>query len=478
MYDIPFPSLKAIQDEIAQGKLTCLAVVQQYLNRIEECKSLNAFIEVYADEAIQQAKDIDKKIAEGKAGSLHGMVLSLKDTIAQKGKGLGASSKILSGFKSLFHSTATQRLLEEDCIIIGRTNCDEFAMGSSNETSFYGKVLHPHDPTKVPGGSSGGAAVSVASGCCLAALGSDTGGSIRQPASLCGLVGLKPTYGRVSRYGLIAYASSFDQIGPLTLCVDDAKEILKVISGQDDNDATSSIRDANFESAGDSNQKKTIAYPKEVLEHEGLDPEIKERFFQTLEQLKEQGHEVKPFSFPYLEFAVPTYYVLTTAEASSNLSRFDGIRYGYRSEQANDIEETYVKSRSEGFGPEVKRRIMLGTFVLSSGYYDAYYTKAQKARAIMKAKTEEVFENCDFIFLPTAPGTAFGLGEKSKDPIAMYLSDIFTVQANITGIPAISLPLAKHSNGLQYGFQLMAPAFEEGNMLRFSQQIMELSKEI
>ena len=470
-----YHSLSSIKNDLTSGKLTVKDLVVSYLDRIEKNKKLNAFREVFADEAKDRAVDIDEKIKLKKQGKLAGMVIALKDNICVKGHAAGASSKILDGFVSPYSSTIAERLLAEDAIIIGRTNCDEFAMGSSNENSAFGNVLNPHDNTRVPGGSSGGSATAVAADLCLAALGTDTGGSIRQPASFCGVIGMKPTYGRISRYGIIAYASSFDQVGPLTHCVEDAAIILEVISGVDEFDSTLSSQPVPEYSKEikSSSAKPKIAYLKDCLEKDGLDPEIKKRMEEIIEGLKKQGHIVEPVEFPFLDFLVPTYYVITTAEASSNLSRYDGIRYGYRSKNATDLESTYKKSRAEGFGKEVQRRIMLGTFVLSAGYYDAYYSKGQKVRRLLQNKTMEILSKYDLILLPTTPGTAFKFGENSADPIKMYLEDIFTVQANLTGLPAISLPIGKHSNGLPFGVQLVGRKFEESKMFSFSEYLMK-----
>jgi aspartyl-tRNA(Asn)/glutamyl-tRNA(Gln) amidotransferase subunit A len=470
-----YNTLSEIQAELFSGRLTCEGLVNQYLQRINDRKDLNAFLEVFEDSAKVQAKNLDEKLKTRKPGKLAGMVIGLKDNICYKGHKVSASSKILEGFESIYSATVVDRLLAEDAIIIGRLNCDEFAMGSSNENSAYGKVKNPWNTKTVPGGSSGGSTAAVAADLCLAALGSDTGGSIRQPASFCGVVGLKPTYGRVSRYGLIAYASSFDQIGPITKNVDDAALILEVIAGQDEKDSTLSSKSVeaysqNFDFQG----KARVAYIKDCIEKEGLDPEIKSKLEETINKLREQGHVVEAVDFPYLDYLVPSYYVLTTAEASSNLSRFDGVHYGYCSPNAVDLESTYKKSRTEGFGPEVKRRIMLGTFVLSAGYYDAYYSKAQKVRRILTEKTNEILSQYDFILLPSTPGTAFEFGQKSGDPIKMYLEDIFTVQANLTGIPAISVPSGIHSNGLPFGMQLMAAKFQESKLLAFSKLLMSL----
>ncbi len=464
-------SLTEIQHDLKAGSTTCVAMVNTYLKRIEEQKDLNAFLEVYDNEALKHAEAIDVKIKDGTAGRLAGMVMGLKDVLCLKDHKVSASSKILEGFQSLYTCTAVQRLIEEDIIIIGRLNCDEFAMGGSNENSAYGNVLNPISKSHVPGGSSGGSAVAVKAGLCHAALGTDTGGSIRQPASYCDIVGLKPSYGRISRYGLIAYASSFDQIGPLTNSVEDAALLLEIMAGHDEYDSTvSSEPVASYSKMLERNQKGRFAYIKECLESEGVDIEIRNRMKEVINELIHDGHTVEAVSFPYLDYLVPTYYILTTAEASSNLSRFSGVLYGYRSPNASDNTSTVFKSRSEGFGAEVKRRIMLGTFVLSAGYYDAYYAKAQKMRRLIKDLTSKILDDYDFILLPTTPRPAFKFGENT-DPVAMYLEDIFTVQANLTGLPAISLPLGQHSSGLPFGMQLIGRKFEEGDLLSISHHI-------
>ncbi len=467
-----YRSLVAIQEALKNTAISCETLTQSYLDRIAENAHLNAFLEVFDTEALAQAKSVDEKLQNGTAGRLAGMVIGLKDNICYKGHQLSASSNILKGFESLFSATAVERLLAEDAIIIGRTNCDEFAMGSSNENSAFGNVLNPIDNSKVPGGSSGGSAVAVAADLCLATLGSDTGGSIRQPASFCGVVGYKPTYGRVSRWGLIAYASSFDQIGPFTHTVEDSALLMEIIAGTDKHDSTVSTKEVSEYSKLTPQKGAKIAYIKDCLESEGLDLEIKTHLEQQIKSLRAQGHTVEPVDFPYLDHMVPVYYVLTTAEASSNLARFDGVHYGYRSEGAKDLPSTYKKSRTEGFGEEVRRRIMLGTFVLSAGYYDAYYTKGQEVRRMLQEKTNEIFEEYNFILSPTTPHTAFEIDRKCADPTVMYLEDIFTVQANIVGCPAISLPTGTHSNGLPFGIQLMAPSFKDGELLAFSNQIM------
>lgn len=453
---------------------TVLNILEGYLAAIEANKDLNAFLEVFDASAREKAIQVDEKLKSGTAGKLAGMVIGIKDNLCYKDHKVSAASKILEGFESLFTATAVQRLLDEDAVIIGRLNCDEFAMGSSNENSAFGVVKNPIDKTKVPGGSSGGSAAAVAAGLCTAALGSDTGGSIRQPASFTGTVGLKPTYGRISRYGLIAYASSFDQIGPFTNSVEDSALLLEIMAGEDDFDSTVSSKKVEEYSAFNETGKLKVAVIKESYEMEGMDPEIKAQMEKTIDQLKSDGHEVEFVSFPYLDYMVPTYYVLTTAEASSNLSRFDGVHYGYRSQDAVGVEETYKKSRSQGFGPEVQRRIMAGTFVLSHGYYDAYYTKGQKVRRVLQDKTNEILSQHDFILLPTTPTTAFGI-DSMKDPISMYLQDIFTVHANLTGNPAISLPLGNHSNGLPFGVQVIADHFDEKRLFDFSKYLENLA---
>ena len=471
-----YTSLAQIQADLSFSKITVSSLVESYISTIEKSKNLNAFLEVFADESIANAKALDEKIKTGNAGKLAGLVIGIKDNICYKDHKCSASSKILEGFVSLYNSTVVERLLAEDAIIIGRLNCDEFGMGSSNENSAYGNVLNPIDNSRVSGGSSGGSVAAVAANLCLAALGTDTGGSVRQPASFTGLVGLKPTYGRISRYGIIAYASSFDQVGTVTHTIEDAAKIMEVIAGNDEYDSTASSSEVPaYSTLLDFNKKIKIAYFKECIESEGLNPEIKKRSQDIIQILKDKGHTVQEVEFPYLEYLVPSYYVLTTAEASSNLSRYDGIHYGYRSPNAFDLESTYKKSRSEGFGKEVKRRIMLGTFVLSAGYYDAYYSKAQKVRRILKDEVDKILSQYDFILMPTTPDAAFKFGENSNDPIKMYLEDIFTVLANLAGVPAISLPVGKKKDGLPFGIQLLAKEFDEANLLAFSNYLVNNS---
>ena len=466
-----FRSFIEVQEALAKNKTTCLEITNTFLAKIEEYKHLNAFVEIFNNEALNRAKEIDKKIKTGTAGRLAGMVLGIKDNICYKGHSVSASSRILNGFESLFSATVIKKLIAEDAIIIGRLNCDEFAMGSSNENTIYGPVKNPMDIKKVPGGSSGGSAAAVSAGLCLAALGSDTGGSVRQPAAFCGVVGLKPTYSRVSRSGLIAYASSFDQIGPITNNVEDAALLLEVISGQDNYDNTVSKRSIEkYSTFNLKNKPKNIAYIKECFELEGLDSEIKTSILNKIEQLKNEGNNIVPISFKFLDYLIPTYYVISTAEASSNLARYDGIHFGYRSENTKELEETYIKSRTEGFGEEVKRRIMLGTFVLSSDYYDSYFTKAQKIRRLIQNETNKMFKKYDFVISPTTPHTPFNIGEVRTDPTTMYLEDIFTVQANLSGNPAISVPVDTHSNGSSINMHLMANHFKEKELLDFARK--------
>jgi aspartyl-tRNA(Asn)/glutamyl-tRNA(Gln) amidotransferase subunit A len=466
-----FSSIEQYHAQLQEGNVSCLQTVEHYLSCIHSNKQLNAFIEVYEEEAVQKAMQLDAKRKSGAMpGKLFGVVIGLKDVICYKDHKISASSDILKNFTSIYSATAVERLLAEDAIIIGNLNCDEFAMGSTNENSSYGKVLNALDETRVPGGSSGGSAVAVQAGLCMVSLGSDTGGSVRQPADFCGIIGLKPTYGRISRYGLIAYASSFDQIGIFGNSIADVAIMLEVMAGADDYDSTVSQKEVPLYSSLLSTDKKfRFAYLEEALNHPSLDPEISTAIKNRIEQLRTEGHEVRSVQFELLDYIVPAYYVLTTAEASSNLSRFDGIKYGYRTSVPGvELTDFYKQTRSVGFGKEVKRRIMLGTFVLSAGYYDAYFTRAQKVRKILTEKIQLIFNDFDFILLPTSPVTAFKAGEKLDDPISMYLADIYTVMANLIGIPAISIPLFKHSNGMPFGLQVMANRFNEVPLLQVS----------
>jgi aspartyl-tRNA(Asn)/glutamyl-tRNA(Gln) amidotransferase subunit A len=484
-----FTTIKAFHTALQNGQTTCVEAVLFYTKAIAENAHLNAFLEVYETEAIERAKQLDVAAAKGElTGPLHGVIVGLKDVIAYKGHQLTASSKMLGNFESVYNATVTEKLLAAGAIIIGRQNCDEFAMGSSNENSAFGPVLNAADTNKVSGGSSGGSAVAVQAGLCMISLGSDTGGSVRQPADFCGVVGIKPSYGRISRYGLIAYASSFDQIGIFSTNIEDAALVLEVIAGPDEYDSTVSqlsvkpysqaVASGIANLASDSNgktKKYKLAYFKEALYHPSLDPAIQQSILAFIQTMQAAGHTVEAIDFNLLEYVVPTYYVLTTAEASSNLSRYDGVRFGHRTGQEGiDLTEMYKASRSEGFGEEVKRRILLGTFVLSEGFFDAYFTKAQQVRQLLKQRTDTIFSEYDAILSPTVPAPAFNIGEKSDDPIEMFLADIYTVYPNLVGIPAISIPLFKHPNGMPFGLQLMTRSFDEINLLQLSAQLMQL----
>lgn len=472
-----YATFRDIRNDLQHGLVTCGDLVRHYLDNIKKKSHLNAFLSVYEEEALQRAAEVDKKIKDGSAGKLAGLVVGLKDVLAYKDHPLQASSKILNGFISQFNATAVQRLLDEDAIIIGRQNCDEFAMGSSNENSAFGPVLNDIDNERVPGGSSGGSAVAVMADMCQVSLGSDTGGSVRQPAAFCGLFGLKPTYSRISRFGLVAYGSSFDCIGVFGKSIEDIALVLEVIAGGDEFDSTVSQEKvpAYIQDLQSSNTKKyKVAYLREI-ESEGLQPEIRKNIVDKLEQLKKAGHTVEPVDFTLNEYVLPTYYILATAEASSNLSRFDGVRYGYRTSNPHDLHEMYKKTRAEGFGKEVQKRILLGTFVLSASYYDAYYTKAQKVRRLIRDEMKNILSKYDFIVMPITPTTAFKLGEHSGNPVEMYLADLFSVQANVAGVPAISLPCGKDKQGLPIGLQVIADDFEESELFKFSDLVMKMN---
>lgn len=469
-----FQSFDDIKKSIANKDTDCTAIVNYYLKNIQTKAHLNVFVEVYTQSALKQAEIIDGKISLGKAGKLAGMVIGIKDVLCYAGHQVNSSSKILEGFESQFTATAIQKLIDEDAIIIGRLNCDEFAMGSSNENSIHGRVLNAIDETRVPGGSSGGSAVAVQAGMCTVSLGSDTGGSVRQPAAFTGVVGIKPTYSRVSRHGLIAYASSFDTIGIFSTTVKDNALVMEVMAGPDEFDSTVSRKPVpNYSELLHFDKSVKVAYLKETLESDSLQEEIRVNTIAVLNRLKEEGHQVEEVAFPLLQYALPTYYILTTAEASSNLSRFDGIKFGYRTPHAHNLESMYKLTRSEGFGEEVKKRIMLGTFILSASYYDTYFTKAQKVRQLIKANTEDLLTKFDYIIMPTTPSTAFKFGEHSDDPIAMYLEDLFTVQASVSGVPSISVPNGVDKNGLPIGLQIMANSFKEAELYAFANYLME-----
>ena len=477
-YNSTFSSIDTFHQHLLNGTVTCVLAVEHFLKQIADNAKLNAFTAVFENEALTKAAELDKKLADSKTLlPLHGVVIAIKDVIAFEGQTVTAASKILSGFQSIYHATVVQRMLDAGAIIIGACNCDEFAMGSTNENSAYGPVLNALDNERVPGGSSGGSAVAVQAGLCMLSLGSDTGGSVRQPADFCGVVGLKPTYGRVSRYGLLAYASSFDQIGIFGTNVHDVALLLNNIAGPDEMDGTCSalpVEDYTLREVAD--KKYRFAYLTPTIELPGLDPEIRENIETLFTQLRAEGHAVEAVPFTLLEHVVPAYYVLTTAEASSNLGRYDGIRFGT---QANDVKlaltDFYKTNRSQGFGKEVQRRIMLGTFVLSAGYYDAYFTKAQQVRRLIFEQTEAIFRDFDAILMPVSPTTAFKLGEKTTDPVAMYLADIYTVFANLAGVPGMAIPMFTHSNGMPFGVQVLVNRFNELSLHRISGKLTTLN---
>jgi aspartyl-tRNA(Asn)/glutamyl-tRNA(Gln) amidotransferase subunit A len=471
-----FTSIKDYHAALKSEHTTCTQAVKYYLDQIATQENLNAYLEIFSKEALDQAAVLDAERKQGiRLGKLHGVIIGIKDVLSYKGHRLSAASKILENYTAVYTATAIQKLIDEGAIIIGRQNCDEFAMGSSNEHSAYGPVKNAIDISKVPGGSSGGSAVSVQAGLSMISIGSDTGGSVRQPADFCGVVGLKPSYGRISRYGLIAYASSFDQIGIFSKTIDDAALVLEVMAGEDNFDSTVSSKPvpAYSKEIGKTTSLKRIAYFKETLFHPGLDAEIKMQIENYLKELEAKGYIVEAIDFSLLSYLVPTYYVLTTAEASSNLSRYDGIKFGHRTKESiADLNDLYKKTRTEGFGEEVQRRILLGSFVLSAGYFDAYFTKAQQVRQKLVDLTNTVFSKYDLILSPTVPTTAFGIGENNHSATEMFLADIYTVYANLVGIPAISIPLFTHSNGMPFGLQVMSASFNEVSLLSFSKEQM------
>lgn len=458
-----------LREMILCGEVTAEELTSQVLDRIEEQEeAINAYISIFPEQAISQAREIDRRIEAGdKVGVLAGIPVAVKDNICVQGSLTTCGSYILSNFIPPYDATVVQRLRVEDAIIVGKANMDEFAMGSSSETSYFGPVKNPYDPTRTPGGSSGGSAAAVAMGEAILALGSDTGGSVRQPAAFCGVVGMKPTYGRVSRYGLVAYASSLDQIGPLAKDVADCALLLRVIAGHDPRDSTSVDLEVPDYLASLNPQVSgmRIGLPREYFA-EGLDPEVERAVKEAVARLEELGAQVEEVSLPHTDYAIAAYYIIATAEASSNLARYDGARYGHRSSNPRDLAEMYAQSRSEGFGEEVKRRIMLGTYVLSAGYYEAYYRKAQKVRTLIKEDFDRAFRGCDVLITPTSPTPAFRLGEKLDDPLTMYLSDIYTISVNLAGIPAISVPCGLSSSGLPIGLQILGKPFDEETILR------------
>ena len=467
-----YGSLENIQAEIQGSNLSCVSLVKHYLTNIDNNKNLNAFIEVFADEALARAADIDHKFANNTNGKLAGLVVGIKDLICYKDHKVNAASKILDGFHSLYSATAVQRLIDEDAIIIGRQNCDEFGMGSASENSAYGPVRNGLNQEHVAGGSSGGSAVAVQMDMCAVSLGTDTGGSVRQPASFCGVIGLKPTYSRISRNGLTAYASSFDTIGIISNFIEDNEKVLAVIAGKDEKDSTSSDKIYKIVEDDLSIAKKFCYY--EDLISNGVADEVVNAFNMLLEKLRAQGHYVEAIPFPWQDYTLPAYYLLTMAEASSNLSRYDGVRYGHRAKNRATFNDLYAQTRSEGFGQEVKRRILLGTFILSAGYYDAYVAKAQKIRTQIRQYTLDLFNQYDFLLSPTAPTAAFKIGTKRENPVEMYLEDIFTVQASLAGIPAISIPFKEKIDNLPFGLQISANEFDENSLYRIAKHIIDL----
>lgn len=504
-------NLLSDREKILSGKESLPDLVQSYLDNIKKTNpEVNAVVSYDEQQALKRAREIQKKIENNSAGSLAGAVIGIKDVICEKGKKVTCSSKMLENFESVYDATVVEKLQKEDAVLVARTNMDEFAMGSSTENSIFGATRNPSNREYVPGGSSGGSAAAVAAAMCNASLGSDTGGSIRQPASYCGVVGLKPTYGRVSRNGLVAFASSFDCIGPFTNSVKDAAVILKSIAGQDPMDQSSANQPVeDYPALLEEQEKMTIGVPDEYF-GEGLDPEIRSRVEDTLKELEKQGHSIKKVSLPHTDYGIATYYILATAEASSNLARYDGVRYGHRAdfskveedlkqeqlgiekrlevakgatreqliEEMNKIDSPlirlYKQSRTEGFGTEVKRRILLGTYVLSAGYYDAYFAKAQKVRRLIQNDFKTAYSEVDVIISPTAPTTAFKLGENQDDPLQMYLNDIYTITANLAGICGISVPAGTHSNGLPIGIQFLGDSFQEIKILKAAREVESL----
>ena len=457
---------RKLRDRIETGEISCETLVTAYLEKINQ-SNLNAFITVLDEHALDRAKTVDQKIRSGSAGPLAGMIVAVKDIFSTKDVRTTCGSKILSNYMPPYDAHVVSKLKEADAIIIGKTNMDEFGMGSSNENSAYDPVKNPVDPERIPGGSSGGSAAAVAADLAMTALGSDTGGSVRQPAALCGVVGLRPTYGRISRYGLIAFASSLDTVGLFSRSVTDCADLLQVLAGEDANDSTSSPVEVPdyFSDLEKGTEGLRIGVPEEYFS-DGLDVSIRESVESILNQMEKGGASIRPVKLPMTDYGIATYYLICTAEASSNLARYDAVKYGFRASDFKDLDQMYLNSRHDGFGDEVKRRIMLGTYVLSAGYYDAYYRKAQKCRTLIQKDFNNAFEFCDVIVGPTTPTTAFKLGEKVDDPMSMYLSDIYTVTAPLAGLPAISVPIGKDESGLPVGMQITGNAFQEDLLFR------------
>ena len=467
--DITKTTLNELRDAIAEKKSSALEVTQAYLDRIQKFDGeINAFRETYNERALDRAKAVD----EGKLqGPLAGVPIAIKDLMCTEYGKTCCSSKILENFQAFYNCTAVKRLEDAGAIILGKTNMDEFAMGSSSENCAFGNTKNPWDTTRVPGGSSGGAAAAMAADFCVGSLGSDTGGSIRQPAALCGVTGFKPTYGRVSRWGLVAFASSLDQIGPFAHSVKDCGTLVKYMGGHDELDSTSAniaIPD-DFDDVDTKPEKIRIGIAKQYMNDEANDPAVAKALADAIEIYKDAGAEIVEVDLPHTEYGIPVYYIVATAEASSNLARYDGIHYGHRTDKAEDLVDLYARSRAEGFGDEVKRRIMLGTYALSSGYYDAYYNRALKVRRLISNDFTSAFKTCDAILCPTTTSPAFKLGEKKDDPLSMYLNDVYTVTANLAGLPGISMPagvVEKDGKKLPIGMQLLGPAYQETNLLR------------
>ncbi|MFB0552841.1 MAG: Asp-tRNA(Asn)/Glu-tRNA(Gln) amidotransferase subunit GatA [Phycisphaerae bacterium] len=466
-------SAKELRDAIAAGKISSIEATESVFRRIDKLEPVvGAYISTYRDKALETAADVDRRLTAGESvGELAGVPLAVKDNMCTTFGATTCASRILENFHAPYNATVVEKLLAADAVIVGKANMDEFAMGSSTENSGLKQTVNPWDTSRVPGGSSGGSAAAVAGRLCFAALGSDTGGSIRQPASFCGVVGLKPTYGRVSRFGLVAYGSSLDQIGPITNTVADSALMMNVIAGHDPADSTS-VDEAvaplcdYLEKLDEPVEKLKIAIVPEFVS--GADRQVQKALSEAIDVYKKLGAEIIEINMTYLDYAIAAYYLVATAEASSNLARYDGVHYGHRSDKAEDYIEVYSKSRAEAFGKEVKRRIMLGTYALSSGYYDAYYLKALKVRNLIRADFTGAFEKCDCIMMPVSPTTAFKIGEKIDDPLTMYLSDIYTIAANLAGVPGISVPCGFDQNNLPVGLQILAPAFGEDKLLRIA----------
>jgi len=471
---LTYNTISEKRDLLLSGELDLIANVNYFLQKIKSSEDINAFLHVNHTLPLDAERLLEKLRSGGAPGKLFGAVIAVKDVISVEGMPMTCGSRILEDFQPVFTATAVQKLIDEDALIIGKLNCDEFAMGSSNENSAFGAVLNPVDKTRVPGGSSGGSAAAVAAGLCDVALGSDTGGSIRQPAAFCGVYGIKPSYSRVSRYGLTAFASSFDSIGPIAHNPEDCALVLHIMADYDQLDSTSTKNTSTISYPVQRVTKKLrIGIPVEYM-GEGLDDEIKEAVFGIKSELEKLGHTVESVSLPSTKYTIAAYYVLTTAEAASNLSRYDGVRFGKRSGKGGGLKEMYTATRSEGFGTEVKRRIMLGNYVLSGGYYDAYFNKAQKVRRLIKNDFRKVFENFDLILTPVTPELPFKFGERSKDPLAMYLGDIYTTSVNLAGIPGISIPVGTSKDGLPLAVQFIAAEFAEDTLLSIAKILQKL----